>query len=112
MLLQPIATKETLVYVVVADQLTGRIEQSVGTPEAVKQRYLVDELVGNESVLARLASSLNGQLLPQAWRQGDVFAYTTIVNGKLVVAFCESPGDPLETYHKGKRIQQMLEGAP
>ena len=111
MKLETVAKAEGLHYIVVADTRTGRVEQTSGSPGGVEQGGLVSALTGGPSVIVRLASSLDGQLLPQAWAQGKVVAYATLVRDTVIVAFCETPGEPLEMYEKGLRLQKLFESS-
>ncbi len=69
---------------------------------------LAKSLVGDEEAIVRMASALEGQILPQVWAQGEDIAYATLRNAKVVLMFERAKRDVTALYLRSKDLEEAL----
>ena len=83
-------------------------KKHIGNKEIISPNGLID-MADNEEYLRNLVNSLDGQILPTHWGQGDVEMLVCNPKREIVVLFFYyAEDDVLAEYEKGERIDKML----
>src|SRR5215471_4922183 len=75
-----------LFYIVASSD--GNFIETGGDPASLKWRGLVNSLFGDSAAIARLNSSLEGQVLPQSWAQGETYCLVFKPRHDLIIGLC------------------------
>jgi hypothetical protein len=98
-------------FAVVADLETGDATR-VGCSTGLGFDDLEGTLFRDADTVLATGRSLEGQILPRMWSQGDVTCYVYKVNEKTVVAlFSSEHRNPVEKYHWSKQLHTHVVNA-
>ena len=102
-----IMQKEDIIYCVIINCEKWE-KKHIGNKEIISPKGLID-MADNEEYLRNLVNSLDGQILPTHWGQGDVEMLVCNPKREIVVLFFYyAEDDVLAEYEKGERIDKML----
>ena len=110
-LLDTLRTSYDLLYAIIGST-DGQIIAVSGDQDALPWTGLTTSLFGDPEAISRLNYSLTGQLLPQAFSQGDLFCFVHKPHEAYVVGlFGRGHVAVVERYVLGKQIAAALEVA-
>jgi len=93
----------------VADLKTGEIHL-LGEPESVENTDLLTSLFADSETLESLSRSLEGQILPQIWNQGQVSCVVCKpTDTTLVGLFVKDDLDAVEQYRWSQRANKAIQ---
>lgn len=102
--LASIIARHDLIYAVIADA-NGNVKETAGQGDHPGIADLRSALLGPYGDPRNTFSGLEGQILPQAWAQGDVFAFISKPNaGTMVLTFGIREMGPEEAYGLSKTV--------
>lgn len=82
----------------------------LGHKEKLNRIDLVNSLFGDKNSIKALNDSLEGQLMPRIWGQGEVSCIVCKpVNNILVGLFFHDTREPIETYRFSKEMNKQIE---
>ncbi|MCX7749630.1 MAG: hypothetical protein N2645_22475 [Clostridia bacterium] len=95
-------------YFVVADLEKGTIE-STGDRNSVHCDKLIENLFGDIDFASKLYASMDGQVKPQSWKQGNSKCVICIPRTSIIVGlFYIEHRDTIESYNWAKKINNEL----
>ncbi len=93
-----IMSEHQLIYVIVADLDSGKAD-NFGDKAKLKYQGLVQTLFGDGDSIRDLNASLEGQMVPRSWRQGEVACILSKpVESTIVGLFYHEHRKPAESY--------------
>jgi hypothetical protein len=108
-----LSDKYGFIVYVVADP-AGNIIEIGGDQDRLKWKGLFEALFGDKETIARLSSSLEGQLLPRTWGQGDLYCLVCKPSRDALVGFFgrdknkKGAAELYERYKEGQEISAYL----
>jgi hypothetical protein len=91
-------------FAIVANVSMGEI-QSFGDSLAISNTDLVNNLFADAECITAMQRSLQGQMLPRIWRQGQVSCVVCKpTDGIIVGFFCKDEREPVERYRWAKQL--------
>lgn len=97
-----------LALVVVASLRTGACDMESGG-RALPMTDLIRDLFGDIQAVQSLNASLQGQIMPTIWSQGDVSCYVCKPTDDIVVgAFATNKRDAAADYWRSKKVDEEL----
>lgn len=105
---QELLRSYNMIYAVVAHLDTCEIEE-IGNKTDLRYTRLVEDTFGDADKVKNLNLFLEGKLLPQVLRQGEVRGILLKPSeNKIVGFFFHGTGDAYEAYQMGKEISEKL----
>ncbi len=81
----------------------------LGNEQALPANSLLSRLFGDPDAIAALEHSLEGQIMPRIWSQGDVVCVVCRPHPDVIVGLIsDEPRDPVETYRWSKALDQQV----
>ena len=101
-------TSAGIPYALAANVATGEVD-SFGDATAIVGTDLVNTLFADRESINALQRSLQGQLLPRIWSQGDLTCIVCKPSEDVIVGlFCRALRDPVEQYHRSTNLNDEL----
>jgi hypothetical protein len=106
--LQDYLANSGFLYAVVANLANSEI-QHIGCSSAIGNTDLVPSFFADAESVTALDRSLQGQLLPRVWSQGDISCVVCKPTENVIVgAFCKKKSGPVEQYQMSKKLNDDL----
>jgi hypothetical protein len=98
-----------ILYSVIANIDNGQVE-TLGNKDKLKYVDLINTLFGDEDSIKALNASLEGQLMPRTWGQGEVSCIVCKPTSNTLVGLCYHENrEPIESYRFSKDINKQIE---
>ncbi len=103
-----IMSQHQLIYVIVADLDSGRVD-TLGDQAKLKYKDLIPTLFGAGDSIRDLNNSLEGQMMPRTWRQGEVACILCKpVESAIVGLFYHEHREPAESYRFSEQLDAQI----
>lgn len=100
--------KNNIVYAVIANLENGRVE-TAGGKEKLKYCDLVDTLFGDVEHIKSLNDSLEEQLMPRMWGQGEISCIVCKPADNILIGlFYHENREPAAAYRFSKKMDQQV----
>lgn len=98
-------------FAIIADVETGHTIR-VGSSTGMGYDDLENTLFRDAETVLATSRSLEGQILPRMWSQGNVSCYVCKPNSQTIVGlFCSDQRNPVEKYHWSKKLNTRVADA-
>ena len=103
-----IMSEHQLIYAIVADLDSGGVD-TFGDKAKLKYKDLIQTLFGDGDSIRDLNAHLDGQIMPQSWRQGKVACILSKpVESTIVGLFYHEQREPTESYRFSKELGAQI----
>ncbi len=103
-----IMSEHQLIYAIVADLDSGKVD-NFGDQTKLKYKGLVQTLFGDGDSIRDLNTSLEGQMMPRTWGQGeDTCVVCKPAECIIVGLFYHEQREPAEAYHFSQELKAQI----
>jgi hypothetical protein len=107
--IKELMASNNILFSVIANLDNGQVKM-LGDKEKLSHIDLVSTLFGDENSIKALNDSLEGQLMPRVWGQGEVSCIVCKpVNNILVGLFFQDTREPIESYRFSKEMNKQID---
>lgn len=107
--LKNIIKENEISYCVVANLNTNLIDK-IGDVSELDYKDLVEQLFGNIQQIKTLNDSLEGQLLPRSWKQGNIRCLVCKPKDSIIIGlFYNESRSFMESIHFGDNVTKIIE---
>jgi hypothetical protein len=102
------AEKYNILFAVIVD-LEKEVDYTFGSKDTLTYEGLYNSLFGDMEIIKKLNDSLEGQLMPQSWKQGELKCLVVKPNEKILAGlFFNDTKNAMESYKLGKQMNNEL----